>query len=218
MNEVIFGSIGTLAETSDMQREAFNAAFRDHGLGWHWDQHEYSGLLQHSGGRARVAEYAKARGESVDADSVHARKSQLFQQALGAGVPLRSGVAETMALARDRGWRLALATGTSPENVAAVLTATGLSHDRFDVICDATAGLPAKPAPDVFLAALAGLDATADDALAIEDNPDGFAAATAAGLRCIALPGAMHAPAAFKGAVAIQRTLDLRPLLPANER
>ena len=31
---VLFGSIGTLAETSDLQRNAFNEAFKISGLNW----------------------------------------------------------------------------------------------------------------------------------------------------------------------------------------
>ena len=34
---VLFGSIGTLAETSDLQRDAFNEAFKISGLDWFWD-------------------------------------------------------------------------------------------------------------------------------------------------------------------------------------
>ena len=35
---ILFGSIGTLAETSDLQRNAFNEAFKISGLNWFWDE------------------------------------------------------------------------------------------------------------------------------------------------------------------------------------
>jgi beta-phosphoglucomutase-like phosphatase (HAD superfamily) len=37
LQAVIFGSIGTIAETSDIQRQAFNLAFAEAGLDWNWD-------------------------------------------------------------------------------------------------------------------------------------------------------------------------------------
>ena len=33
---VMFGAIGVIAETSKLQFDAFNQAFKDTGLGWHW--------------------------------------------------------------------------------------------------------------------------------------------------------------------------------------
>lgn len=209
MQALIFGSIGSLVETSDLQRKAFNEAFAAHSLDWNWDRATYRTLLQRSGGQDRVARFAQDHGESVDATAIHALKSKIFQKSLAQGVPLRPGVADTMALARTRDWRLALATGTSAANVDAILAATGLSRANFDIVLDAARGLAPKPAPDVFHAALEALDLSAQDALAIEDNPDGFRAARAAGLACVAFPGELHDPAAFDQSRAHQTTLDL---------
>ena len=38
LKAVLFGSIGTLAETSDIQRNSFNEAFKISGLDWVWDE------------------------------------------------------------------------------------------------------------------------------------------------------------------------------------
>src|SRR5579875_2388832 len=67
MTAVLFGSIGTLADTSELQREAFNEAFREHGLDWNWSRDEYRELLRDSGGAKRIAAYAQERGDTVDA-------------------------------------------------------------------------------------------------------------------------------------------------------
>ena len=45
MKAILFGSIGTLIETSDLQREAFNEAFKEAGLDWYWDHEDYTKLL-----------------------------------------------------------------------------------------------------------------------------------------------------------------------------
>jgi beta-phosphoglucomutase-like phosphatase (HAD superfamily) len=47
----------------------------------------------------------------------------------------------------------------------------------------------AKPAPDLYLAALECMGLAAAEAVAIEDSPNGIAAAKAAGLLCVAVPG-----------------------------
>ena len=82
MPAMFFGSISTIADTSELQRQAFNDAFAEHGLDWHWDRDAYQALLQSSGGSDRVAEYARSKGDSVDAEAVHRTKSELFQQRL----------------------------------------------------------------------------------------------------------------------------------------
>ena len=36
MSAILFGSISTIADTSELQRQAFNQAFKAHGLDWDW--------------------------------------------------------------------------------------------------------------------------------------------------------------------------------------
>ena len=56
---ILFGSIGTLIETSDLQRESFNEAFKEAGLDWYWDQEDYRLLLKQSGGTKRIEDFAE---------------------------------------------------------------------------------------------------------------------------------------------------------------
>src|ERR1700742_102064 len=121
MPAVLFGSIGTVAETSELQRKAFNDAFEAHGLDWNWSQADYKELLEKSGGETRIGEFAAARGEDVDAAAVYATKSELFQKALAEGdSAIRDGAAQTVADARENGFKVALVTTTSAENVEAL--------------------------------------------------------------------------------------------------
>ncbi|NBD29260.1 MAG: HAD-IA family hydrolase [Alphaproteobacteria bacterium] len=211
MAALLLGSIGVLAETSHLQRGAFNAAFAEAGLDWHWSEARYSELLARSGGADRIATEAKSRGASVDVAALHARKSVLFRKELTKGVPLRPGVAETIQAARAAGDTVALVTTTSLANVDAVLKATGLSHSGFDLILTRGDVTDPKPAPEVYAVALARLGHPA--ARAVEDNPDGLRAALGAGLTCTAFPGAMHEAARFDGASAVVRSLTL-PAVP----
>ena len=57
LQALIFDVDGTLADTEDLHREAFNHAFAELGLGWHWDEALYTELLDISGGRDRLQHY-----------------------------------------------------------------------------------------------------------------------------------------------------------------
>jgi HAD superfamily hydrolase (TIGR01509 family) len=195
---ILFGSIGTLAETSHLQRHAFNGAFAEAGLDWHWDEHTYHGLLKRSGGKQRIEAYAQSVGMNVDAAQLHARKSALFQEALSdTELPLRPGVQSMLVEAQARRIPVALATCTSRSNIGGILQATGLSEGTFACIVDRSIIQEAKPAPDAFTKALELLELNASDAVAIEDNPDGARAALDAGLACVVTAGAAHQESLF---------------------
>ena len=193
MPAYLIGSIGSLVETSELQRAAFNQAFSEAGLDWHWDAESYADMLRLSGGRDRIARFAESRGESVDAEALHARKSAIFQERLSqGGINPRPGVSETLASVRGEGWKTGFVSTTSAANVDAVLAALGMSRDDFDVVTDSGSVTAGKPEPDVYDFALRTLGETADGSVAVEDNPDGVSAAKAAGLTCVGFPGALH--------------------------
>ena len=51
---LIFDVDGTLAETEELHRRAFNETFEAHGLGWHWTRDDYRRLLRTTGGKERM--------------------------------------------------------------------------------------------------------------------------------------------------------------------
>lgn len=191
MPALLFGSISTLADTSELQRAAFNQAFSDHGLDWSWSQAEYRTLLDSNGGAGRIEAYARERGETVDAEAVHASKSKIFQQSLASSpVTARAGVAETLRAARDAGYKLGFVTTTSSENVSALLTtlAPEIGSEVFDVVTSSTEVPVSKPDPAAYQYALRALDVAPGDCVAVEDNPGGVRSAAAAGVACVAFP------------------------------
>jgi HAD superfamily hydrolase (TIGR01509 family) len=189
MSAILFGSISTLVDSSELQRRAFNSAFAQHGLDWSWDQDEYAGLLTGNGGQDRVAAYAEQRGEDVDAAAVHATKSEIFRRLLADEAPApRPGVVETIRAAKEAGHHVGFVTTTSAENVAAVLAVPGLSADDFDVVVDADDVDEPKPAPEAYRHALAALGDDVSDAVAVEDNTGGVLAARAANVPVVAFP------------------------------
>jgi HAD superfamily hydrolase (TIGR01509 family) len=214
MPSLLFGSISTLADTSEVQREAFNRAFADHGLDWRWDQDEYRAMLGSNGGAARIAAYASDRDERVDPAAVHATKSERFHELLAEGrAEARPGVVDTIEAARSRGVPVGVATTTSPANVAAVLAAIGVPPTGLAVVLDAEQVDQPKPAPEVYTTALARLGGAAGQAVAIEDNPGGIASARAAGVTCVAFPNENTVGLDFTGAAVTITRVDLDQLL-----
>jgi beta-phosphoglucomutase-like phosphatase (HAD superfamily) len=65
-----------------------------------------------------------------------------------------------------------------------------------------------KPAPDCYLAALSRLALAAGECVALEDTETGVRTASVAGIRCIAVPGALSAHQDFSLAAYV--ATDLR--------
>ncbi|NYJ75722.1 HAD family hydrolase [Allobranchiibius huperziae] len=222
MSAVLFGSISTIADTSELQRQSFNKAFASHGLNWQWDRDDYLEMLGQNGGRDRIAQYAKERGETVDADAVHKTKSEIFQRDLASSdARPRAEVVQTIRDAKTTGYKVGLVTTTSRQNISALLDALNpdLTSDVFDVIVDATDVEEPKPSGAAYEFALAQLGENAAGCIAIEDNVGGVQAARAAGLTCVAFPNentAKHDFGAAQRRVEQVRFEELESLIPSR--
>lgn len=215
MSAILFGSISTVADTSELQRQAFNQAFQAHGLDWRWDRDEYRAMLSTSGGRARIAEYARTLGQTVDETAVHDTKSKIFRESLTtAELAPRAGVVDTIKGAHSNGWKVGLVTTTSRDNISALLGALtpDVQTRDFDVIVDASSVDQPKPDRAAYSFAVDELDEVANDCVAIEDNVDGVEAAVAAGLACVAFPNENTAEHDFAAAERRVDRLDLDEL------
>jgi HAD superfamily hydrolase (TIGR01509 family) len=216
MSAILFGSISTLVDTSELQRRAFNESFEAHGLDWQWSQPDYVAMLDSNGGAQRIADYAEAHGDDVDADAVHATKSQIFQELLStAGLKPRPGVVETVQEAKRRDVKLGFVTTTSPENISALLDSLSpdIDANTFDLIVDTDSVVSPKPDSAAYRFALEQLGENATSTVAIEDNVGGVAAATAAGVKCIAFPNENTADGDFAGAAETVDALDAEQLV-----
>lgn len=193
LRALIFDVDGTLAETEEGHRAAFNAAFRAAGLGWHWSVADYARLLTTTGGKERIARYGdEVAAGPLDVKALHADKTARYTAWVAAGgIRLRPGIAELIAMAREGGLKLAVATTTSRPNVEALAQAAfGCgAAEVFDVLACGDEVAAKKPAPDVYRLALARLGLGPEQALAFEDTPMGVASARGAGLRVVASPG-----------------------------
>jgi HAD superfamily hydrolase (TIGR01509 family) len=198
IDTLIFDVDGTLAETEEAHRLAFNRAFSDIGLPWVWDEARYLELLAVTGGKERIAHYvSRHRGEGRLAPEIiaalHKRKTEIYTRMVAAGeIELRPGIADFLARAQERGLNLAIATTTTPANVEALLLATLGADWRsvFPIIVAGDMVALKKPAPDAYVLALRLLGKPAENCVAIEDSRNGVQSALAAGLRVIAVRSA----------------------------
>lgn len=220
LRALIFDVDGTLAETErDGHLPAFNAAFAEHNLGWHWDAALYGHLLEITGGKERIRYYAENFAPEIAARAdfaelikkLHQAKTAHYIELVTQGkLPLRPGVARLIDEARTAGIRLAIATTTSPENVEALLKAS-LAPDAmewFEVIGAGDIVPAKKPAPDIYQWVLERLGLPATNCLAIEDSKNGLQSALTAGLRCMVTVSEYTQGQDFSGACTVLNSLE----------
>ena len=195
---IIFDVDGTLSETEETHRRAFNRAFALAGLDWHWDQALYTQLLEVTGGKERIRHFIESFGgkgapeEGLDdfIRALHAKKTEAYTGMVSGGdVPLRPGIRDLIRDALARGYRLAIATTTTPANVDALLAATLGGDVPFEVVCAGDSVANKKPAPDVYELALDELGLPASSCVAIEDSRNGLLSSVAAGIPTVVTPG-----------------------------
>jgi HAD superfamily hydrolase (TIGR01509 family) len=211
----IFDVDGTLADTErDGHRVAFNQAFADAGLDWHWDETVYGELLAVTGGKERMHHYVttheKPEKNRSDLDSLirslHASKTEKYVALLeNNAIPLRPGVERLLAEARAAGIRLAIATTTTPQNVTALLqNALGEESIGWFEVIGAGDIVPAKkPAPDIYHYVLEQMQVDARDCLAFEDSRNGIVSSLAAGLDTIVTYNGYTEADDFSGALLV---------------
>lgn len=226
LRALIFDVDGTLADTEDAHRSAFNAAFKEAGLPWHWSEQEYTRLLDVSGGKERIWKYWLERDPCVAAqddlqtkvDEIHGSKTHHYEAMVeDGGVPMRPGILRLIKDAFAAGMPMAIATTTSPANIDVLLRAQ-LGPDwqkYFRVVRDGHTDARKKPAPDVYLSVLRELGLHGDDCLAFEDSYNGLSAALAAKIRTIVTPTKYTANHRFDGALRVPQHLGdpVNPLL-----
>jgi len=182
---VIFDLDGTLVDSEPNYYEATRQTLAEHGVpDFTWAQHErFVGIST----QETLALLKERHGLKTPVDELltetNSRYLALARTATHAYPEMRKFVE---LLAAD-GAPMAVASGSSPEAIEAILAGTGLDTVLRTVV-SADEVAHGKPAPDVFLEAARRLGAAPTDCVVLEDAAPGAAAAHAAGMRCIAIP------------------------------
>jgi HAD superfamily hydrolase (TIGR01509 family) len=185
---------GTLADTElEGHRPAFNAAFREAGLDWHWDRTLYTELLAIAGGRQRMAAYAAMRGEALGdtrLDQLRALKRKHYlERSRNGAIGLRPGVARLITALQQAGVGQWIVTSSGAASVNALLMGVFAAEAHpFAGLISADDVAVAKPDPAPYQLALERSGLACDGVLVIEDSEAGLHSAGAAGLRCLLTP------------------------------
>lgn len=218
---IIFDVDGTLADTEDAHRTAFNRSFAENGLDWNWDVALYDKLLKVTGGKERIKYFVShflpgySKPDNFDdfVKHLHAVKTRHYTAMMRAGkVPLRPGIRQLILDAHQAGIKLAIATTTTAENVSALLE-VGLGQDweRYFTVIGCGDIVPRKkPAPDIYLWVLDRLSLPPYECIALEDSNNGLRSALAAGIRTYITTNSYTRTQDFTGAAAVLE--DLRDL------
>lgn len=192
---ILFGSIGSIAETSKLQLKAFNKAFKKFGLEWEWTPSQYKPMLLQAGGRKRITEFSKATNSSLseeDIEKIYTMKGDFFVDFLESSrVRPRNGVRELMEQCASHQIKLGWVTTTSEKNISAIKVALGeeIDFDLFEVTMSMEQCSEPKPSPVVYEKALEFLTVGTDTTVTIEDSTSGVSSSKQAGIFTIAFPG-----------------------------
>ena len=209
---LIFDVDGTMAETEELHRRAFNESFAQFGLDWLWDVELYRQLLRVTGGKERIHHFIsqhqndRCQLSTAAIAALHRFKTVRYAELMArGGCPLRRGVADIIEAARRQGQRLAIATTTSPGNIEALL-APVFGNDWSKLFCTIVSGEDVenkKPAPDVYLRVLDDLGLGGGDCLAFEDSRNGLLAAQSAGVPVVIARSIYFGDDDFEGALEV---------------
>jgi len=216
---IIFDVDGTLADTEDAHRIAFNKAFSESNLDWNWDVELYDKLLKVTGGKERIKYFVESfltnfnKPDDFDGfvKNLHVLKTAHYTGMLGDGlIPLRPGIKQFINEAHQAGITLAIATTTTPANVSALLE-VGLGKDWEKYFSANGCGdiVPnKKPAPDIYDWVLRELKLDASDCIALEDSNNGLRSALAAGIKTYVTINPYTSKHDFTGAAAVFEDLS----------
>ena len=210
LKAIIFGSIGTVLETSDIQRKSFNKAFKKFGLNWYWSKNEYKKLLKMSGGENRLSNYAKTKNIKINTLKLRNLKTKFFNNYLKKNkLKPRAGVTNVIKFCKKNNIKLGFASSTSINNINSIFLAleNTITKKDFDFIGNSKLVSKKKPYPDIYKVALKKFDLSSKECLAIEDTEESMKSALSAKIICIAFPGKLHEKEKFKGSYKITKKL-----------
>ena len=208
---VFFGSIGTIIETSELQRESFNEAFKEAGLDWYWDQEDYKSLLKQSGGTKRIEDFAEKNNTTVQAQKIRERKTEIFnQKLLTAKLMPREGIIDVIEFAKNNQLKLGFVTSTTKDNINSIFLALKnyFTKEDFDFVGNNTMVQNHKPHSDIYIEAIKRLNVEPKECIAIEDSRASALSAHNAKVSCIAFPGSFHEEDNFDFCSKIMLKLD----------
>ena len=191
MKSILFGSIGVLVESSEIQRKAFNKAFKEFGLDWYWNVANYIKMLEKPGGLNRIAEYSKFKLNENEVKEIHNLKIKHFKYLSKNKLKPRKGILEIIDYGLKHNIKIGFITTTN--KLTLDLVTEGLSDfidfSKFDLITYDEHVLRRKPHPDIYNYAIKKLDLDCSSSISIENTIENCKSPTKAKLPTLFYPG-----------------------------
>lgn len=183
---LIFDFDGLILETETPAYQAWVEIYRE--FGHELPKELWLDYIGREGGWFDALAYLEGLiGAREDRDAIASRRdARKTELVMAAAEP--AGLRALLDDARRRGLRLGVCSSSTPKWVLGHLERLALLAFFTHVQCRDRPELRAKPAPDLYLAACAGLGVRPDEAIAFEDSRNGMLAAQAAGMRCVVVP------------------------------
>ena len=190
-SNLLFGSIGVLVETSELQRQSFNQALSMNGVDWNWNIGTYCDLLKEPGGKKRLSEYTNNQLSAEKVEQIHIDKQSVFEELIRAGVEPRPGCVEALKKCKDNGGKAGFVTTTTTYTIDIIKKSlsTYINFEDFDIITSCETVSKPKPSSDIYEYVMSELKIDASQTVAIEDTKANQNAATNSGITCYLYPG-----------------------------
>ena len=191
MTTIFFGSIGSIVETSEMQRKAFNRAFQKFGLDWYWNVGNYINMIQKPGGILRIKEYSKLKLKDNEVKKIYDLKIKYFREYSTNAVKPREGVLDVINYANINNIKLGFITTTTKETIDIIKDSLSryIDFNNFDLITYEKDCSKKKPNPDIYNFAINNLNVAKNNSITIEDTPVSYTSSKKANIKTIFFPG-----------------------------
>ena len=188
---LLFGSIGVLTETSELQRRAYNMALKLNDIKYIWNIGTYCELLKEPGGKKRLSLFGGKILSDEQIEKIHIDKQQIFEDLVKDGIEPRPGCLQTLKKCKELGIKVGFVTTTTPKTINIIKEGLSnfLDFKDFDLITSNQKVTFDKPNPEVYKYALKELGISANDAVAIEDTTVNQSCAVQSGIECHLFPG-----------------------------
>ena len=184
---LIFDFDGLIMDTESPEVEAWQAIYAEYGQEFPleiWVRDVVGSTIKNFDPAAHLASLT---GQLLDQPALHARAWSRRMEVQDE-LPALPGVEDYLKTAKRLGLRLGIASSSNHEGWVDKYLRRLELLDLFDAVICREDAARVKPAPDLFLAALKALQVKPEEALVLEDSPNGILAAQQAGLRVVAVP------------------------------
>jgi HAD superfamily hydrolase (TIGR01509 family) len=186
---VVFDFDGLILDTEAPVYDAWQEIYGEHGVSLAFEK--WAQCIGTADVFDPCVDLETALGRALDATALRGRH-RVRTDALIAAQSVLPGVREYVDEAQRLGLRLGVASSSSRRWVEGHLERLEL-RGRFEVIRCADDVPQVKPDPALYRAVLEATGVRSEDAVALEDSPNGVLAAKRAGLACVAVPNPLTA-------------------------